>query len=138
MDLVNLKLTDGEVEVRSVTLSHGEAVFSLTDKNRAYLRNWLPWVDRTKTVEDTKNAFILDSIEKAKKGTGADFGIYYQGILVGVIGYHAIDTLNKKTTLGYWLDESSQGKGIVTKAVKLLINYAFEKIFCAMITSCPN
>jgi ribosomal-protein-serine acetyltransferase len=35
--------------------------------------------------------------------------------------------LNGKTEIGYWLSEPLQGKGIVTKSTKKLIEIAFEK-----------
>ena len=67
-------------------------------------------------------------MDKASLEKAADFGIYYKGVLVGVIGYHIIDKTNKKTTIGYWLDQNYQGKGIMTKAAKMLIEFAFKKL----------
>src|SRR5258706_3499647 len=118
-------ITDGEIELRQLTMPDAETFFNLTDKNRAYLREWLPWLDMTKTVEDTKK-FIQGSMNNASLEKAADFGIYYQGILVGVIGFHEINKTDKKTTIGYWLDKDSQGKGIMTKASKMLIEFVFK------------
>lgn len=125
INLSHLKLVDVDVQLKHFSTSDTEDLFSLTDRNRLYLKKWLPWLDGTKAVEDTQK-FIEGSVAKAKNGNGADFGIYYQGVLVGAIGYDLIDKVDKKTTLGYWLDENFQGKGIMTKAVKLLIEYAFD------------
>ena len=35
---------------------HAEQLADLTDRNREHLRTWLPWVDASRTVEDSKNA----------------------------------------------------------------------------------
>lgn len=119
-------LTDGEIELRQFTLPDAKTLFALTDKNRDYLRKWLPWLDEMKTIEDTAQKFIQNSLNGAMQGKAADFGIYYKGTLVGAIGYHEIDNKNKKTTIGYWLDQDYQGKGIVTKAIKILIEFALR------------
>ena len=32
---------------------HAPAIFALVNRDRKYLRKWLPWVDLTKQVDDT-------------------------------------------------------------------------------------
>ena len=39
-----------------------------------------------------------------------------------------MDYENKKTTIGYWLDKEHQGKGVMTRSVKILINFAFTEL----------
>ena len=39
-----------------------------------------------------------------------------------------MDYENKKATIGYWLDKEHQGKGIMTRSVKILINFAFTEL----------
>ncbi len=33
---------------------HAQELFELTDLNREHLREWLPWLDFTKSASDTK------------------------------------------------------------------------------------
>lgn len=119
-----MNLTDNSIELKKLAIENSEVLFELTDKNRNYLRQWLPWVDNTKTVSDSTK-FIQDALDNKN---AIHFGIWYEGNLVGVIGYHYIDKVNKKATIGYWLDESSQKKGIMTTACKLAIQYGFEEL----------
>jgi ribosomal-protein-serine acetyltransferase len=123
----NIVLKDGEIELIPLRLEHTSSLFKLVEKNRDYLRVWLPWVDKTKSEVDQEN-FIKSAIKQHKETTGIHLGIWYQKQIVGVIGFHAIHPTNKSSTIGYWLAESSQGKGIMTKAVKLLIEFAFAKL----------
>ena len=116
-----------DILLRQLETKDAASLFALTDKNRDYLRQFLPWLDRTRTVTDTE-WFITSSFRGAKEGKCADFGIYYQNTLVGVIGFHSVDQENKKTTIGYWLDKGHQGKGIMTQSVKMLIDFAFTKL----------
>src|SRR5699024_6671451 len=58
---------------------------------------------------------------------GFQAGILYNDKLVGMVGFHGIDWANSKTSIGYWLSNKYQGNGIMTEAVKSLINIAFTE-----------
>ncbi|MDQ6660765.1 MAG: GNAT family N-acetyltransferase, partial [Chloroflexota bacterium] len=53
--------------------------------------------------------------------------IWYKDQLVGSLGC-SIDREDRKVEIGYWLDASSQGKGIMTRACRGLINYVFDEL----------
>lgn len=116
-----------DLELRQLNLDNTEELFKLTDENRNYLREWLPWLDKNKTIEDTKK-FIQGGLEKREKGIGFEFGIWYKGELAGCLGLHELNKANRKTVIGYWLAEQFQGKGIMTEAVKALINHIFDHL----------
>lgn len=118
---------DEETELRLLEERHAGELFALTDNNRNYLRRWLPWVDGNKTVEDTK-AFIRRALEQFTRGLSFSAGIWWRGRLVGVIGLHRIDQVNHKTEIGYWIGEEYQGKGLVTRACRAIIDYAFSEL----------
>ncbi|KGX88156.1 GNAT family N-acetyltransferase [Pontibacillus litoralis] len=113
--------------LRLLQLRDAEAVFNLIDHNRSHLRTWLPWVDSTANITHT-TAFIESTLNKFGNSDGFDAGIWYEGQLAGVIGLHYIDYNNRKTSIGYWLGESFQGKGIITEAAQALTNYALETL----------
>jgi len=48
--------------------------------------------------------------------------------LAGQIGYNFFDRENRRTEIGYWLGESFQGKGLITRACKVLIENAFTNL----------
>ena len=43
-----------EIEIRQWTLADADACFETVVRNRASLREWLPWVDRTCSAEDIR------------------------------------------------------------------------------------
>jgi ribosomal-protein-serine acetyltransferase len=45
---------------------------------------------------------------------------------IGMIGFHAVDWPHRTASLGYWLAQGEQGKGIVTRAARALIDHAFS------------
>ncbi|CAA9574236.1 MAG: hypothetical protein AVDCRST_MAG86-2000 [uncultured Truepera sp.] len=79
---------------------HAEALFGLIDRNRDSLGYWFPWVEGTKTVEDSR-AFIRAGLEKLAKGNGFQLGIWSGGELVGTIGLNYILPQFRCTELGY-------------------------------------
>jgi ribosomal-protein-serine acetyltransferase len=117
--------TDCYLEMLQV--HHGNELFSLIDKNRGHLREWLSWVDHVTKVEHSERN-IHDCLIQFAENNGFRAGIFYKEELAGVINYHSIDWRNKKTSLGYWLGEEFQGKGLMTQAVLSFVNYAFQDL----------
>jgi len=54
---------DEDTDLRIYEERHAREVAALVDRNRAYLRQWLPRVDSSRTVEDSK-AFIQHSLQQ--------------------------------------------------------------------------
>ena len=112
--VMRLRITDDAAEV-----------FAVIDANRAYLREWLPWVDSTEYVEVI--AGVIESWNnQAEKGTDFVFGIFEDGKYVGNIGLHDIKRHNDSGMIGYWLAESAQGRGIMTACVRALTDFGFR------------
>lgn len=118
---------DNTLSLELSNLSHAEDNFELICKNRNYLKQWLTWVDRMQTIDDFKH-FISSSILKNKQGTDYGFVIKHNQTIIGRIGIHFIDSQNKTGMLGYWIDADFQGKGIITKVCKTLIQFSFTEI----------
>nr|WP_322788376.1 GNAT family protein [Rummeliibacillus pycnus] len=121
-----LKVSD-DLILRPVNLQDAKALFSLTDDDRAYLREWLPWVDGTKTEEDTHN-YITFSQKGENDGTLLNLAIIWKGKVVGITGFNNINRTNRLASIGYWLGSEYQGNGIMTSAVQTLTNYAFKEL----------
>jgi ribosomal-protein-serine acetyltransferase len=120
-------IIDQDSELRLLTEQDAPALFLLIEQNRPYLREWLPWVDYTRSAEDER-AFIRSLQEQYKGNYGFACGIWYQGHITGTIGYHPIDWAHHKVEIGYWLAASYQGKGLMTKSCRTMITYAFDTL----------
>lgn len=116
---------DHEVELRIFEERHADELFSLTEMNRAHLRQWLTWADEMHSVADTRT-FIRDSLRQFADNDGFQAGIWYHGDLVGCIGFHSIDWTNHNTEIGYWLSRPYTGKGIMTRSVRAMCDHAFR------------
>ncbi|MGB0992858.1 MAG: GNAT family N-acetyltransferase [Akkermansiaceae bacterium] len=108
--------------LRQTVPADAEETFALIDRNRAHLREWLPWVDGVLSVENSREN--LQSIQDDPQST-PEFVLVYHDKIVGRLGIHQIDQANRNTSIGYWLDEGSQGMGLMTMAVEALLKYIF-------------
>jgi len=119
-------LRDG-FEIRLLEERHADEMFAAVDRNREHLRQWLPWVDATKTADDGL-AFIRSSLEMFAAHQGFAAAIWYRNRVAGVIGTHRIDWRNRRVELGYWLAREFEGKGIITDACRLAITHLFREM----------
>ncbi|NME69649.1 GNAT family N-acetyltransferase [Flammeovirga aprica JL-4] len=106
-------------------MSDTEAIFNIINNQREYIGEWLPFVQYTKEVEDTRK-FVASMLEGPDKHLSKVYAIMVEDQLIGLISFKDINRVNKNTEIGYWLSQDFQGNGIVTKAVKQLCKMAFE------------
>jgi len=118
---------DHELELCLLEEHHAGQLFSLIEANRAYLRRWLNWVDSNTAVDDSLE-FIKSTRRQFAENRGFTAGIFYQGRLVGLMGSHSVDWLNRVVEFGYWLAADFQGRGVVTRACRAALGYFFDEL----------
>jgi len=123
--LVRIAMNDG-LFLKSLELREAEELLLLIDANRPYLREWLPWLDMTRNI-DEMIVFVESTLRQLSSDQGFQTAIWHHGQIVGIIGYHHLEWANRSTCIGYWLDERFQRKGIMTKACRALVDYAFDE-----------
>jgi len=106
--------------LKSIALTDASIIFNAIDGNRAYLREWLPFVDATLDKKYTQS-FVENSLANNEK----QYLIYYQNKFSGLIGLNNTDLANNKTEIGYWICQDMQGKGLVIQSVSKLLALTF-------------
>jgi ribosomal-protein-serine acetyltransferase len=114
-----------ETQLRLLEERHVEDYFALIARNQEYLRLWVDVEAYEGTVETLK-AYVKQRLLQFVNGEGYHLGIWHQDALVGILDYR-LNERNRTVELGYWLDESLQGKGIVTQACRTMVRHAFEE-----------
>ena len=117
-------IKDGDLELRKAkaTFENAHTVFSMVDKNRDYLYEFLSWPANTKTPEDSFGWLSASAQPKQ------EYLIYLDGAFVGVVGFAKWEPAENRRwcEIGYWVDKSVSGRGIMTRAVKMVERVAFE------------
>ncbi len=113
--------------LRLLQETDAEEIFALTDRNRLYLRQWLPWLDSTTSAKDT-HAFIQRCLAQHTEGYGFVCTIIFNGNIIGVLGHNSIDLINRISYPGYWLSSSHAGQGFMTVALRTLTEHAFSEL----------
>jgi ribosomal-protein-serine acetyltransferase len=115
------------IELRQFQRDDAEPLFALVDCNREYLRQWLPWVDTTRSADDIR-LFLSRVTAQFEEGSGPNFGIWLDDALAGAVGCHPIDRADRSCSLGYWIAAGHQGKGTITRCCAHLLDYLFGEV----------
>ncbi len=119
-----MRLISGDLALRPFQLSDRDTLVRLADNPRVaqYLAARFPHPYR----ESDADAWL----EIAKTETRiCNFAIEWQGAFVGGAGLVPLaDIYSGTSEVGYWLGEPYWGKGLMTRAVALLTQYAFDEL----------
>ncbi|CAM3424118.1 GNAT family N-acetyltransferase [Parendozoicomonas haliclonae] len=118
---------DQDIELVLATPDLAPQYTSLVEANRDYLNEWLHW-PRLCLTEEHFTHFLRDALHQYADGKAMVCAIYYRGELAGNCSFNAINHTLKRANIGYWLAENFQGKGIMTRVCRFLIDYAFTKL----------
>lgn len=113
---------EGNLYLRKLSIEDAKDIFNAIDTNRPYFEKWLPFVPFTKSVKDSLE-YILSVINSKE----LVYTIREGETFLGIIGFKETNLEKKITELGYWLKEEFQGRGIMTKATKILCDNAFKE-----------
>jgi ribosomal-protein-serine acetyltransferase len=129
-------LRDG-VELRLLEERHAEAFYAHVEASRAHLGTWLEEFEGMQSVDDARG-FIRGGLDAFAKGTGLTLGIWVDGQLAGGIGLGNVQAETRSAMIGYWLGAPYLGRGLVTDAVRALLDYAFgERALHRVDVTCP-
>ncbi|EJH4501754.1 50S ribosomal protein L7/L12-serine acetyltransferase [Cronobacter sakazakii] len=101
-----------------------EPLFSLVQRNKAWLQKAMNWPQYVNKIEDTRQT-IQSNAMLHQRGYAKMFMILLDGEMVGVLSFNQIEPTNKTAYIGYWLDEQHQGQGIISGALQtIMAHYA--------------
>lgn len=118
---------DSELLIELPELRHGEALYDLVRANISRLQQWMPWAVDDYSIEHARE-WIQRTLDSREKDGSFNAIILLEGEIIGTIGYHDLNLSNKHTAIGYWIDHRYEGKGIVTRSSRILIDYLFVEV----------
>jgi ribosomal-protein-serine acetyltransferase len=117
---------DDEVELLPAEKAFTDELFSVTQRNLIRLGEWLPWATPNYSIAQMRQFLEEKEMENAA-GDALTTVIRFCGTLCGTIALHHFDHPNRNTSIGYWLDSSHEGRGIVTRACAAIVTEGFRE-----------
>lgn len=112
--------------LRSITEDDSDMIFHSLDEHREVMHRWLPFVDYLHSPDD-ELVFVRSILAQPEEARCHSFVILDGDMFCGLIGFVNADFDNKKTEIGYWLTPEVWHRGIMTKAVRRLTEWAFTE-----------
>jgi ribosomal-protein-serine acetyltransferase len=140
---------DRDLKVRTFHPDDSVELFALLERDRERLRPWIhpsslpetPPAARTFAIECYFNSFddpmaVLDSpyfqeVGKYFRGfedPQMELGIWLRGRLVGEVSLSFFAKERTTAEFGYWIGGDQEGRGIVTRCVMALLEYAIDRL----------
>lgn len=113
-------------ELRVFEDADANELHELIERNRPRLARWMRWA-RDQDAEQTLE-FIRRARRLAEAGEGLELAIVADGRIAGAVGFPSFDRANHSGAIGYWLDASHEGRGLMTSAVAAVADHAFESV----------
>jgi len=117
-------LTDG-AELRPLEPWQAEEFLAHMDRARQTVDPWIPWAGRS-TDLDSARGQLQRYADLAARDAGRLYGIWLDGTLVGGTMFVSFDAKAGTCEIGCWLEPAGRGRGLVTRAVRQLIDWAFD------------
>jgi ribosomal-protein-serine acetyltransferase len=122
---VRIRASD-DLDLRLLDGGDAAELHALVESNRAHLSEWMPWA-ADQTFERTAR-YIRSGLDRHADNQGFEMGLVVDGRIVGAAGIANVDWIARSANIGYWLDEHHQGRGLMTSAVRALIDHAFREM----------
>jgi RimJ/RimL family protein N-acetyltransferase len=115
-------LGDG-AELRPLEPWQAEEFLAHMDRARETVDPWIPWAGRSTDLESARAA-LQRYADMAARDAGRLYGIWLDGTLVGGTMFVKFDPAAGTCEIGCWLEPAGRGRGLVTRAVRELIDWA--------------
>jgi RimJ/RimL family protein N-acetyltransferase len=121
-----ISLGDDGAELRPLEPWQAGEFLSHIDRGRKFIGQHIGLPDAVTDLESSR-AFLQSYAEKTASDTGRIHGIWTDGTLVGGVLFRTMDVANGTAEAGCWLEPSAAGKGLVTRASRVIIDWAIEE-----------
>ncbi|MCZ7456339.1 GNAT family N-acetyltransferase [Streptomyces sp. WMMC940] len=118
-----ISLGDDGAELGPLEPWQAEEFLAHIDRGRDFIGRFNGLPDMV-TDPDSSRAFLRAYAEKTAADTGRICGIRRDGVLVGAVILRTMDVAEGTAEAGCWLEPSAAGRGLVTRAARVLIDWA--------------
>lgn len=114
------------VSIRPYSVDDAVLVWQAAMESVAELEPWMSWCHPDYAIEES-HAWLAEQMDAFQRRTAFEFAIRDGEQYVGGCGLNQLDELNRRANLGYWVRTSASRRGIATRAVELVRDWAFRE-----------
>ncbi|MGW8883588.1 GNAT family N-acetyltransferase [Streptomyces sp. NPDC055749] len=120
-----ISLGDDGAELRPLETWQAQEFLSHMDRARGLVDPWIPFAAAA-TDLDSARALLQRYADSQAADTGRLYGIWLDGTLVGGVLFRIFDARTGNCEVGCWLEPAGEGRGLVTRAMRKLIDWAVD------------
>ncbi|WP_413294843.1 GNAT family N-acetyltransferase [Bdellovibrio sp. HCB185ZH] len=119
-------VSNGQIELAKTQSLHTQLVFEKVMAQKERLAEFLSWPKKINSLADQEK-FSQLAEHQWKQGKAFHFQIFSNHDFAGAISIHSMDFVQRSFSLGYWIDQASEGQGIITKSLFLIFKEMQKK-----------
>ena len=126
---MKLELIEGPLLLRPFRDGDASALYEAVRESISEVSPWLPWCHKDYSIEESRE-FIGSRELASQGGEWYSFGIFEadSGKFQGGVGINFINRVHQMANLGYWVRTGAAGRGIATRATRLVARFGFEQL----------
>ncbi|MEU9341938.1 GNAT family protein [Streptomyces sp. NPDC048278] len=121
-----ISLGDDGAELRPLEPWHAEEFLAHLERGREFIGRFIAFGTREKDVPAAR-AMLQRYADLRAADTGSLHGLWLEGTLVGGVLFLNFDAEHGNTEVGCWLEPAGTGRGLVTRAMRVLLDFAVEQ-----------
>lgn len=121
-----ISLGDDGAELRPLEPWHAEEFLSHLERGRDFINQYIPFGANATDV-DSARELLQSYADKRAADTGSLHGLWLGGKLVGGVLFLLFDAERGTCEVGCWLEPAGAGRGLVTRAMRVLIDWAVDE-----------
>jgi ribosomal-protein-serine acetyltransferase len=115
-----------EIGIRPYAAGDAQSVLEAVHESAAQLRPWMPWAHAGYSIADSQTWANAATAWFADRKAYEFKIVTRDGRYLGGCGLNQLDVVNRRANLGYWVRSSATRRGVASRAVALLREWAIE------------
>lgn len=120
-----VSLGDDGAQLRPLEPWQAEEFLAHMDRARGLVDPWIPFASAATDLSSAR-ALLQRYADKQAADTGRLYGIWLEDTLVGGVLFRIFEADSGNCEIGCWLEPAGQGRGLVNRASRRLIDWAVD------------
>ena len=116
-----------DLELVNAEAANAQALLAMIQRNRHHIGRFLPKVTEIDSIDKAK-AHLTHCHKQSLARELFEFHVLYQDELCGIVRLNYFEWANRKAAIAYLLDEAHTGRGILTRAARSVLGFAFQTL----------